>query len=138
MTIIPNVSVTCGREGNHRPHPPVVNSEPPDVQLGRSRVYPVERIKDMCLESPSVAPDFPGTTTDFYGMSLTIDGLAFECEAKTIWFACGLDEAEARQLLGTIKGHVFSRGRQRGLSTILGRPFSSITSLQNPCVSIVP
>lgn len=74
--------------------------------VGRSSIYPAKRIRNLRFAPPSKAPDLPGSAVDPYGISLTIDRLAFEYETKTIWFARGLDGAEAKHLLDTIKQHL--------------------------------
>ena len=71
--------------------------------LGRTKTYHVERVKNLRFAPPSKAPDLSATAVDPYGISLTIDWLAFDYDKKTIWFACSIDEAEAKQLLAAIK-----------------------------------
>jgi hypothetical protein len=74
--------------------------------LGRTKNYPLERVKNLRFAPPSKAPDLPDTVVDPYGISLTIDWLAFDYEAKTVWFARSINEAEAKQLLDSIKQHL--------------------------------
>lgn len=71
--------------------------------LGRTEVYRAEGIKNLRFAPPSKAPDLPDTAIDPYGISLTIDWLAFEYEKKTVWFARSINEAEAKHLLEAIK-----------------------------------
>lgn len=75
--------------------------------LGRTKVYHAEGIKNLRFAPPSKAPNLSDTAVDPYGISLTIDWLAFEYNnTKTIWFASGIDEAEAKHLLDIIKQHL--------------------------------
>lgn len=71
--------------------------------LGRTKIYRAEGIKNLRFAPPSKAPDLPDTVIDPYGISLTIDWLAFDYEQKTVWFARSINEAEARHLLEAIK-----------------------------------
>ena len=71
--------------------------------LGRSRVYLAEHIKNLRL-SPSYAEIGHPFWPDLSGFNLIHNRLAFDYGAKTIRFARGLEEAEAKQLLKAIEG----------------------------------
>ncbi|MBN1992872.1 MAG: hypothetical protein JW953_09205 [Anaerolineae bacterium] len=74
--------------------------------LGRTKVYPLKHVKNLRFAPPAQAPDLPDIAVDPYGISLTIDWLAFEYDKKTIWFARSLNETEARHLLKAIQQHL--------------------------------
>ena len=74
--------------------------------LGRTKVYLAEHIKNLRFAPPSKAPDLPDTVVDPYGISLTIDWLAFEYDKKTVWFARSINDTEAKHLLEAIKQYL--------------------------------
>jgi len=74
--------------------------------LGRTKIYRTEGIRNLRFAPPAKAPDLPDTAVDPYGISLTIDWLAFEYDRKTIWFARSINETEAKHLLEDIKQYL--------------------------------